>query len=191
MKFNAIKAAVAICLLVPVMAMAKIDKPVTTTFSYTFSDMADTNVNIGKNATGFLSYTASWKDLLSGFSSMVETQASSLTWALTAANGKTVVQQGTFADVAGDSNKGLIVLNESLLGKGEYKLTLSGTWSGIASGIKGNWEHQDVKVSLGGKTFSALNPVSPVPEPESYAMLLAGLGLMGTIALRRKKSDVS
>jgi hypothetical protein len=30
-----------------------------------------------------------------------------------------------------------------------------------------------------------------VPEPESYAMLLAGLGLMGTIALRRKKSDVS
>jgi hypothetical protein len=25
-----------------------------------------------------------------------------------------------------------------------------------------------------------------VPEPESYAMLLAGLGLMGTIARRRK-----
>lgn len=28
--------------------------------------------------------------------------------------------------------------------------------------------------------------VSAVPEPESYAMLLAGLGLMGTIARRRK-----
>jgi hypothetical protein len=27
---------------------------------------------------------------------------------------------------------------------------------------------------------------APVPEPESYAMLLAGLGLMGTIARRRK-----
>ena len=30
--------------------------------------------------------------------------------------------------------------------------------------------------------------VTPVPEPESYAMLLAGLGLMGTIARRRSKS---
>jgi len=28
--------------------------------------------------------------------------------------------------------------------------------------------------------------VTAVPEPETYAMLLAGLGLMGTIARRRK-----
>jgi hypothetical protein len=28
--------------------------------------------------------------------------------------------------------------------------------------------------------------VSSVPEPETYAMMLAGLGLMGTIARRRK-----
>jgi hypothetical protein len=32
-----------------------------------------------------------------------------------------------------------------------------------------------------------LNTVSPVPEPESYALLLAGLGLMGGIARRRKQ----
>jgi hypothetical protein len=31
------------------------------------------------------------------------------------------------------------------------------------------------------------SPVSPVPEPETYAMLLAGFGLMAGIARRRKK----
>jgi hypothetical protein len=30
--------------------------------------------------------------------------------------------------------------------------------------------------------------ITPVPEPETYAMLLAGLGLMGTIARRRNKA---
>jgi hypothetical protein len=34
-------------------------------------------------------------------------------------------------------------------------------------------------------TFSG-NTVSPIPEPESYAMLLAGLGLMGFIGRHRK-----
>ncbi|HKX53004.1 MAG TPA: FxDxF family PEP-CTERM protein [Nitrosospira sp.] len=29
--------------------------------------------------------------------------------------------------------------------------------------------------------------VSPVPEPETYAMLLAGLGLMGMMVRRRKE----
>jgi hypothetical protein len=31
--------------------------------------------------------------------------------------------------------------------------------------------------------------VTAVPEPETYAMLLAGLGLMGTIARRRKSKQ--
>jgi hypothetical protein len=30
-------------------------------------------------------------------------------------------------------------------------------------------------------------PITPVPEPETYAMLLAGLGLMGFMAKRRKQ----
>jgi len=30
--------------------------------------------------------------------------------------------------------------------------------------------------------------ISPVPEPESYAMFLAGLGVIGSIALRRKSA---
>ena len=34
----------------------------------------------------------------------------------------------------------------------------------------------------------AVNGIPPVPEPETYAMLLAGLGLLGSITRRRKNS---
>lgn len=36
----------------------------------------------------------------------------------------------------------------------------------------------------------SINSVSPVPEPETYAMLLAGLGLMGFALYRRKNQAV-
>lgn len=32
----------------------------------------------------------------------------------------------------------------------------------------------------------SVSPVSPVPEPESYAMLLAGLGALGFVSMRRQ-----
>lgn len=35
--------------------------------------------------------------------------------------------------------------------------------------------------------FQAMGTIAAVPEPETYAMLLAGLGLMGGIARRRKQ----
>ena len=37
----------------------------------------------------------------------------------------------------------------------------------------------------------SIKMVSSVPEPESYAMLLAGLGLVGTIARRRTRASVT
>ena len=43
--------------------------------------------------------------------------------------------------------------------------------------------------SLGGSYSGSISVLAaPVPEPESYAMLLAGLGVMGAIAVRRNKS---
>jgi hypothetical protein len=36
---------------------------------------------------------------------------------------------------------------------------------------------------------TSFSPALPVPEPESFAMLLAGLGLMGTIARRRSRAS--
>jgi hypothetical protein len=48
------------------------------------------------------------------------------------------------------------------------------TWSGASDGAESFF-----LVSAGG-------PPTAVPEPETYAMLLAGLGMMGFIARRRK-----
>jgi hypothetical protein len=36
-----------------------------------------------------------------------------------------------------------------------------------------------------------VNAVGPVPEPETYAMMLAGLGLLGVVARRRKRQSVA
>ena len=45
--------------------------------------------------------------------------------------------------------------------------------------------------SANNSHFSGEVTVSAVPEPESYAMLLAGLGLIGTIARRRAQKQVA
>ena len=58
---------------------------------------------------------------------------------------------------------------------GDYLVKASGTLNG------------DGQLN-GLQVISASYNITPVPEPESYAMLLAGLGLMGTIARRRTKS---
>lgn len=64
-----------------------------------------------------------------------------------------------------------VVLNPLTLDAGTYTLQVKGTVAG----------------SAGGSYAGVLN-ISPVPEPETYAMLLAGLGLMGFMARRNKIS---
>jgi hypothetical protein len=62
----------------------------------------------------------------------------------------------------------------------------------VANGL-GYYFTADVlsKVSLGGNgTTGAVGssvPVTPVPEPETYALMLAGLGVVGFMANRRRK----
>ena len=56
-----------------------------------------------------------------------------------------------------------------------------------SNGLYGNYEGgASFNFTTSGAAVSLSQTVAAVPEPESYAMLLAGLGLMGAIAKRRK-----
>ena len=74
-----------------------------------------------------------------------------------------------------DSNASATDFSFHNVAAGDYVVKASGS-------LLGNG--QVSKVAFLGANYS----VTAVPEPESYAMLLAGLGLMGAIARRRKQS---
>ena len=65
-----------------------------------------------------------------------------------------------------------VVLNPLTLAAGSYTLQIRGTVSGTS----------------GGSYAGVLNLANPVPEPETYAMLLAGLGFIGFTARRKNKT---
>lgn len=60
------------------------------------------------------------------------------------------------------------------LAAGTYFLTASGKLAGTDGG--------DFNVSFN------ISPVTPVPEADSYALMLAGLGLMGIVTRRKKQA---
>ena len=75
-----------------------------------------------------------------------------------------------FGTIPGDGN----LYSFSSLATGSYLFEVSGVALGSKGGI----------VNFGAFTTPSGEP-SPVPEPETYAMLLAGLGLLSYIARRR------
>ncbi|MGA7749025.1 MAG: PEP-CTERM sorting domain-containing protein [Gallionella sp.] len=70
-----------------------------------------------------------------------------------------------------------------------YNSALSGTpvLSFAGDNLSVNW--QSISFNPGTVQFAVTGNVSAVPEPETYAMLLAGLGLIGFMAYRRKSDS--
>lgn len=82
------------------------------------------------------------------------------------------LKNGNLVGAFNDTRNASYVLN----GGTPYTLKVTGTTKAAIPGV------------FGIVAINTLNgSVTPVPEPESYAMLLAGLGLVGTIARRRMK----
>ncbi|MEY4908794.1 MAG: hypothetical protein RL260_2512 [Pseudomonadota bacterium] len=75
-----------------------------------------------------------------------------------------------FSSAAMTNNTSSLTLDSS----GNYKLYFGAIGAGLP-GMTNSLQLDNVSVSA----------VSPVPEPESYAMLLAGLGVLGFISRRR------
>ncbi|MET3122309.1 hypothetical protein AAKU67_001903 [Oxalobacteraceae bacterium GrIS 2.11] len=76
----------------------------------------------------------------------------------------------------------------------QYLITTVGTWTGVfelwatpQNGTGYNWEYTEFgyNVNSYAEGSYALS-ISSVPEPETYRILLAGLGLIGLMASRKK-----
>lgn len=63
----------------------------------------------------------------------------------------------------------------------------------MMNGNTGNWDKLSAYYdpNLPGMDFGFRTYVAAVPEPETYAMMLAGLGMIGGIARRRKQQQAS
>ena len=63
----------------------------------------------------------------------------------------------------------------------------SGTSRNNFGGRDSHWalDIQNVNTAAVGASYISAIPPSPIPEPESYALLLAGLGLVSLAARRR------
>ena len=121
-------------------------------------------------------------NLPSSFGAAVTSISVSTTGAFTSFNTKLSVFTDGWAEIA--ANTGSLLFGSTWLSSllfsplspspTEYKLTVFGNKLNGNAGYGGN---------------IAVSPVTPIPEPEIYAMLAAGLGLMGFMARRRKQYD--
>lgn len=121
---------------------------------------------VGSSFSDYLSLTfEGTRDLVAGVNATSTKTVTFTAFDLVASDLTTVLATGTF----GNFGPRLVIGGlTSLNAAGEYFIHIAGTATGAAT--------YNGTASL----------VSPVPEPETYGMLLAGLGMIGFVARRRK-----
>ena len=79
---------------------------------------------------------------------------------------------------------------DTLMGQYSFDGTTGSTWHTMTGLAAGSYYYQITGNATGsqGGFYSITSTVTPVPEPETYAMLLAGLGVVGSLYRRRKSS---
>ena len=106
----------------------------------------------------------------------------SYVWSYTAPtlSASATLSQGASAAFIGTGN-----LNFYLTDSTMNTTKISGqSWGGVPSA----WQSMSTPVNGNVSVTYTYTAVTAVPEPETYAMLLSGLGLVGFIACRRKRS---
>ncbi len=95
----------------------------------------------------------------------------------------------TFADVSADGTGRVDIFNDLGSGLNYGGRTMTAADNGVFVDIALNANALAYINSNGGNTVAFGGTVGAVPEPETYAMLMAGLGLMGAVARRRKSKQ--
>ena len=191
------------CIAFPTLASATFNTDPTSAIQ---SDRDSFDFTLAKKSTVSIDYT--WSDMLVERTSywvivpLAQTHSyenGTLTWTLSG----TASNTGSLADTDQQSS-GTGTLALGVLAAGSYTLTLNGGWTipeQVTDNGWGLWTRNDVvrdgdvnlldgdKLNCSGAEKNSFHAtaVASVPEPETYAMLLAGLGLMGFVARRRSR----
>ncbi len=72
-----------------------------------------------------------------------------------------------------------------------FQVGLGSIWNLFTEGNGARLYSYNAENNFGNVDKFGAVTIAPVPEPETYAMLLAGLGLMVTIGRRRQKASLS
>jgi hypothetical protein len=136
--------------------------------------------------------------------------AASSLWGTTVTSGNVITTESSSKVSAGRGVFNNFLASTSLTGAGQSAFATGSGFDNIATGFANNWGTNatfttDNAVGTAADFFTVTaassktggtlvasgisfngTTVAAVPEPESYAMLLAGLGLMGFIARRRR-----
>lgn len=196
----------ALSALLPVTAMAAsvplIDNQVIIDHNPFYSIGAEDGLGTGNyalNHPGFIDIPYAIFD----FGSTASVGSAVLTWNFNSLYGGSGAAQISL--YAGNDTDGLISVNDRFNGSFVAVSSFSGgeTWSvdvtSLVNSSLGSGQYFAARLEAvlppsilsgyyGGQFFAPTLEISPVPEPETYAMLLAGLGLLGFTMRRKNKA---